>query len=160
MRKFLLPALAAGLALAAASAASAQIVHINPNKAFISSAVTVPAGSDTIYVSGITPDPLDKAKPTEYGDAKAQTISILTKIEAILKGAGYTFSDAVMMRVLLVGDPANGGKMDFAGMNAGYTQFFGGLENKPARITSQIVALAGPFNVEIELQAAKTPKKS
>ena len=59
-------ALAAGLALAAT--ANAQIVHVNPTKAFIAKAVTVPAGSDTIYVSGITPQAADKTKPTELGD--------------------------------------------------------------------------------------------
>jgi enamine deaminase RidA (YjgF/YER057c/UK114 family) len=160
MRKFLLPALAAGLALAAAASADAQIVHINPAKGAIAQAVTVPAGSDTIYVSGITADPLDKAKPTELGDTKAQTISELGKIQDILKAQGYTLSDVVMMRVFLAGDPAKGNKMDFAGMMEGYTQFFGALENKPARATVQVAALVAPtLLVEIEVQAAKTPAK-
>lgn len=151
-------ALAAGLALAAS--ASAQVVHINPAKAFISRAVTVPAGSDMIYVSGITPQPADKTKPTELGDTKAQTISILTQIEGILKDQGYTMSDVAMMRVYLVGDPAKGGKMDFAGMMEGYNSFFGTLENKPARVTMQVASLVGPTMLaEIEVQAARAPKK-
>ena len=151
-------ALAAGLALAAS--ANAQVVHINPTKAFISRAVTVPAGSDMIYVSGITPQAADKTKPTELGDTKAQTISILTQIEGILKDQGYTMSDVAMMRVYLVGDPAKGGKMDFAGMMEGYNSFFGTLENKPARVTMQVAALVGPTMLaEIEVQAARAPKK-
>jgi enamine deaminase RidA (YjgF/YER057c/UK114 family) len=151
-------ALAAGLALAAS--ANAQVVHINPAKAFISRAVTVPAGSDMIYVSGITPQADDKTKPTELGDTKAQTISILTQIEGILKDQGYTMSDVAMMRVYLVGDPAKGGKMDFAGMMEGYNSFFGTLENKPARVTMQVAALVGPTMLaEIEVQAARAPKK-
>jgi len=151
-------ALAAGLALAAS--ANAQVVHINPTKTFISRAVTVPAGSDMIYVSGITPQAADKTKPTELGDTKAQTISILTQIEAILKDQGYTMSDVAMMRVYLVGDPAKGGKMDFAGMMEGYNSFFGTLENKPARVTMQVAALVGPTMLaEIEVQAARAPKK-
>jgi enamine deaminase RidA (YjgF/YER057c/UK114 family) len=151
-------ALAAGLALAAS--ANAQVVHINPAKAFISRAVTVPAGSDMIYVSGITPQAADKTKPTELGDTKAQTISILTQIEGILKDQGYTMSDVAMMRVYLVGDPAKGGKMDFAGMMEGYNSFFGTLENKPARVTMQVAALVGPTMLaEIEVQAARAPKK-
>lgn len=163
MRKFLLPALAAGLALAAAaplSIAKAEIVHINPAKAFISKAVTVPAGSDTIYVSGITPQPADKAKPTELGDTKAQTVSILGQIQDLLKEQGYTLSDIVMMRVFLAGDPTKGGKMDFAGMMEGYTSFFGPIENKPARATVQVAALVQPTMLaEIEVQAAKAPAK-
>jgi enamine deaminase RidA (YjgF/YER057c/UK114 family) len=66
-----------------------------------------------------------------------------------------------MMRVLLVGDPAKGGKMDFAGMMEGYNQFYGtaAQPNKTARITSQVAALVAPgMMVEIEVQAAK-PKK-
>ena len=151
-------ALAAGLALAAS--AGAQIVHVNPGKSFISRAVTVPAGSDMIYVSGITPQPADKAKPAELGDTKAQTVSILGQIEAILKDQGYAMADVVMMRVYLVGDPAKGGKMDFAGMMEGYNQFYGPLKTKPARITSQVAALVRPgMYAEIEVQAAKAAAK-
>ena len=151
-------ALLAGLAFAAS--ANAQVMHINPTKAFIAKAVTVPAGSDTIYVSGITPQAADKSKPTELGDTKAQTISILGQIEGILKDQGYTLSDVAMMRVYLVGDAAKGGKMDFAGMMEGYTSFFGALENKPARVTMQVAGLVGPTMLaEIEVQAARTPAK-
>ncbi|MDB5423587.1 MAG: hypothetical protein JWQ29_1003 [Phenylobacterium sp.] len=147
-------ALLAGLLLAAS--AHAQIVHVNPTKAFIAKAVTVPAGSDLIFVSGITPQPADKAKPTELGDTKAQTVSILGQIEGILKDQGYALSDVAMMRVYLVGDPAKGGKMDFAGMMEGYNSFFGALENKPARVTMQVAGLVGPTMLaEIEVQAAR-----
>jgi enamine deaminase RidA (YjgF/YER057c/UK114 family) len=62
------------------------------------------------------------------------------------------------MRVLLVGDPAKDGKMDFMGMMEGYKTYFGtaAQPNKPARITSQISALvADGMLVEIEVQAAK-----
>jgi enamine deaminase RidA (YjgF/YER057c/UK114 family) len=155
MMRALLPAVLVGLA----GAASAQNVHVNPTNSFIAQAVKVPAGSETLYVSGITPDPV--APPAagaqaQFGDTKTQTISVLTKIQAIMKAQGYDLSDTVMMRVLLVGDAANGGKMDFAGMMAGYNQFFGSIPNKPARITSQVVALANPaLLVEIEVQAAK-----
>ena len=151
--------LAPALIAAAALAGSAQAVnvHVNPNNSFISSAVKVPAGSEMLYVSGITPDAVPGAPAaTPFGDTKTQTISILTKIEAIMKAQGYSLSDSVMMRVLLVGDPAKGGGMDFAGMMEGYTQFYGPLKNKPARITSQVAALVRPgMYAEIEVQAAK-----
>jgi len=164
MRKLVLGALVAGLACA--TAAQAQNKHIGEPSAAISSAVLVPAGSEMLYVSGITPPPLNpgapQGAPVEFGDTKTQVTGILTRIEGILKAQGYSFGDVVMMRVLLVGDPAKGGKMDFAGMMEAYRAKFGTAEqpNKPARITSQVAALAAPgMLAEIEVQAARPPKK-
>jgi len=161
MLKVLLPA--AALALALTGAAQAQNVHINPAKSFISAAVKVPAGSDMIYVSGQLADSANPGAATpaaQMGDTKTQTISVLGKIQKILEAEGYKLSDTVMMRVVLVGDPAKNGAMDFAGMMEGYNQFYGPIETKPARIASQIVALARPGAlVEIEVQAAKAPAK-
>jgi enamine deaminase RidA (YjgF/YER057c/UK114 family) len=159
MRNLFLPI--ALFALAASGTAQAQNVHVNPSNGFISQAVKVPAGSEMLYVSGITPDVVPGAPAaTPFGDTKTQVISVLTKIEAIMKGQGYSLSDSVMMRVLLVGDPAKGGGMDFAGMMEGYTQFYGPLKTKPARITSQVAALVRPgMYAEIEVQAAKSPPK-
>lgn len=159
MLKTVLPALALGLA--AAGTAHAQNVHVNPNNSFISSAVKVSAGSETLYVSGITPETVPGAPAaTPFGDTKTQTLSVLKRIGVILEGQGYSFDDVVMMRVLLVGDPAKGGGMDFAGMMEGYTAVFGPLKNKPARITSQVAGLVRPgMFVEIEVQAAKPPPK-
>ena len=157
--------LAAALALAAGltGAASAQdIVRGGDPKSAIASVVTVPAGYDTIYVSGMVPPMLDpKGDPaltSTYGDTKTQTVGVLKRIEDALKSQGATMGDVVMMRVLLVGDPAKGGKMDFAGMMESYKTFFGTAEqpNKPSRITSQVAGLvAGGRLVEIEVQAAK-----
>lgn len=152
-------ALALGLATAAADVAWAQNVHVNPQNSAIAQAVKVPAGSEMLYVSGITPDPVAGAPAAApFGDTRTQTLSVLNKIGAILKGQGYGFEDVVMMRVLLVGDPAKGGGMDFAGMMEGYNQVFGPLQTKPARITSQVVGLVRPgMYVEIEVQAARKP---
>ena len=153
--------LSAVLLALAAGAAQAQNVHLNPTNGFIAQAVKVPAGSEMLYVSGITPDPVPGAPAaTPFGDTKTQVISILTKIQGIMKSQGYELADSVMMRVLLVGDPAKGGGMDFAGMMEGYTQFYGPLKNKPARITSQVASLVRPgMFAEIEVQAAKAPAK-
>jgi enamine deaminase RidA (YjgF/YER057c/UK114 family) len=157
--------LAAGLVLAAGltGAASAQdIVRGGDPKSAIASVVTVPAGYDTIYVSGMVPpmiDPKgDPALTATFGDTKTQTMGVLKRIEDALKSQGATMGDVVMMRVLLVGDPAKGGKMDFAGMMEAYKTYFGTAEqpNKPSRITSQVAGLvAGGMLVEIEVQAAK-----
>jgi enamine deaminase RidA (YjgF/YER057c/UK114 family) len=155
------PAIALVAALACASPAAAQVTRVGPPTSPILQAAVVPAGADVIYVSGITPDPTNPDAPAAsrtFGDTKAQTVSVLSKIQAILKSQGADLGDAFMMRVLLVGDPAKGGAMDFAGMNAGYGQFYGTKEqpNKVARITSQVVALANPaYLVEIEVQAVK-----
>lgn len=155
MRKVLLPAVLA--AAFAAGAAHAENTHINPSNGFISSAVKVPAGSEMLYVSGITPDVVAGA-PAErsFGDTKTQAASVLKKIGDILTAQGYGWEDVVMMRVLLVGDPTKGGGMDFAGMMESYNAVYGPLKKKPARITSQVAALVRPgMMVEIEVQAAK-----
>lgn len=158
MRKFLLPAVL--LAMAAAGAAQAENVHVNPTNAFISRAVKVPAGSETLYVSGITPQTVTGAPAaTPFGDTKTQVQSVLKQIGEILQGQGYGWEDVVMMRVLLVGDPAKGGGMDFAGMMEAYNEVYGALKKKPARITSQVAGLVRPgMYAEIEVQAAKAPK--
>ena len=53
---------------------------------------------------------------------------------------GLTFADIVQAHVFLVGDPDNGGKMDFMGMNRAWSKEFGTPEqpNKPARAAFQI----------------------
>lgn len=148
-------------ACALAGAAHAQdIVRGGDPKSAIASVVTVPAGYDTIYVSGMTPPVIDDKATgvARFGDTKTQTLGVLGRIEAALKSQGATMADVVMMRVLLVGDPAKEGKMDFMGMMEGYKTFFGTATqpNKPARITSQITGLvADGMLVEIEVQAAK-----
>ena len=94
-----------------------------------------------------------------YGDTKTQALSILTKIQGLLKAQGLDMKDVVKMTVFLAGDPANGGKLDFAGLQASYTQFFGTKEqpNKPARSAVQVAALVAPGALlEIEVIAVKS----
>ena len=164
MRKpILTAALAALAATALAAPASAQVKRIGPANSPILQAAVVPAGADIMYVSGITPPTTSApgATPVTFGDTETQTVGVLKRIQEILKAEGLGMGDVFMMRVLLVGDPALGGKMDFAGMMKGYNQFFGTAEqpNKVARITSQVAGLVAPgMMVEIEVQAAK-PKK-
>lgn len=165
MKRLILAATLATAGLTTSAAHAAEIVRGGSPTSPIASVVTVPAGYDTIYVSGMTPPALDPkgdtALPATFGDTKAQTLGVLGRIQEALKSQGATMGDVVMMRVLLVGDPAKGGKMDFAGLMEGYKTFFGTAEqpNKPARITSQITSLvqAGML-VEIEVQAARKPK--
>lgn len=170
MFKSLVPALVLGLALGAGSAASAQNKIIGSPTAPIAQAVYVPAGSDMLYVSGLTPDVLnlgpDGKLPAgaapQFGDTETQVRSILKKIEAALTAEGFTLGDVVMMRIVLVGDPAKGGVMDREGMMKAYLEKFGtpAQPNKPARITTQIAGLGAPgMMAEIEVQAARPAKK-
>jgi enamine deaminase RidA (YjgF/YER057c/UK114 family) len=119
---------------------------------------------DTLYVAGqmASPQtPADTAKGTQaaYGDTQAQTESALKNIETILKREGLTMADVVQMDVFLAPDPAKENKMDFAGMNASYSKYFGTAEqpNKPVRAAMQVAALATPWGlVEIQVVAVKS----
>lgn len=160
IRKILLTAIAAGLSCTAAQA-QGIVRHTNPPPAIILGGVTIPPGAEILMLSGQLASPIDPARTEEieaYGDTKTQTISTFRKIEAALAKQGYAMSDVVKLTVFVVGDPKLGGKMDFAGFNAGYREFFGTAANPNlvARSTVQVAALAGPqFLIEIEATAAK-----
>jgi enamine deaminase RidA (YjgF/YER057c/UK114 family) len=144
------------------SAAAPQTVRrVQPAKAAIATAVW---HGDTLYVSGQLPDPVtpaDAAKGVAAGyakDTRSQSESVFRKIERILKEQGLGMRDVVKMQVFLAGDPAMGNKMDFAGMMAAYTKFFGTAEqpNKPARSTVQVAGLVAPGAlVEVEVIAVR-----
>jgi enamine deaminase RidA (YjgF/YER057c/UK114 family) len=153
----------AAAVLTASFAAHAQTkvtrVYGPPTQKFASA---VWAG-DTLYVAGqmaspVTPADAAKGTPAVYGDTKAQTESAIKNIERVLKTQGLTLADVVQMDVFLAADPATG-KMDFAGMNAAYSEFFGTADqpNKPVRAAMQIAALATSWGlVEIQVVAVKS----
>jgi 2-iminobutanoate/2-iminopropanoate deaminase len=162
--KKLIPILAAILACAPATAAPI-VRHTNPPPAIILGGVTIPPGAEIVMLSGQLASPIDPAKTDSieaFGDTKTQTVSTFMKIKAALAKLGYSMSDIIKLTVFVAGDPKLGGKMDFAGFNAGYKEFFGTPENPNlvARSTVQVAALAGPnFLIEIEAIAAKAPSK-
>jgi enamine deaminase RidA (YjgF/YER057c/UK114 family) len=140
------------------------IRHKLPNNSTfpISAAVEIPAGATTVYLSGKVPPVIDdkaaKDSVSAYGNTEKQTLGVLGAIRDQLKGLGLGMGDVVKMQVFLVGDPDQGGKMDFAGFMKGYTQFFGTAEqpNLPSRSAMQVAALANPgFLVEIEVTAVR-----
>ncbi len=152
----------AAIALAQSSDKVTRIPLPPPNQDFpISGTVIVPPGYETIYVSGTVPQPVNPKATTpadKYGDTKTQTVSVLKQIQTALDKQHLSMGDVVMMHVYLAGDPNKGGQMDFAGMMAGYTQFFGTAEqpNKPGRSAVQVAALAFPgAMVEIEVIAVR-----
>jgi enamine deaminase RidA (YjgF/YER057c/UK114 family) len=138
--------------LAAGVGAQGQVKRLPlPNSDFpISQGVWV---GDTLYLSGM----LDPQMKTD-ADTTTQTVGAIKTIQSALEAQKLTLGDVVMMHVYLAGDPAKGGKMDFAGFMAGYTQFFGTKDqpNKPARSAMQVAALAAPTAlVEIEVIAVR-----
>src|ERR1700733_12249593 len=149
--------------MAVACGVQAQVVvkHLQPNeKSPIANGVWA---GDTLYLSGQLASPVTPADETKgttavYGDTQTQALSALNKIEALLKEQGLDMKDVVKMTVFLAGDPDKGNKLDFAGLQAAYTQFFGTKEqpNKPARSAMQVAALAAPWAlIEVEVIAVK-----
>ncbi|QTH20620.1 endonuclease [Rhizorhabdus wittichii] len=160
---------AALLATGAASAAPAPVERIaspgpDGKPGLILKGVIVPAGYETFYLSGQLADPIDPARTAtidDYGDTRTQTLSVLAKIRALLASKGYAMADVVKMQAFLAADPKLG-KIDFAGFNAGFRDYFGSAANPNtvARSTFQVANLVQPmFLVEIEVTAVKAPGK-
>lgn len=153
----------AKLALTAALAASAiahgqvTVKHLQTEKSPIASGVWA---GDTLYLSGQLASPIDPtAAKLDYGDTEKQAYSVFTKIQGLLQQQGLGMKDVVKMTVFLAGDPNKGGKLDFAGLQASYTKFFGTKDqpNKPARSAVQVAALAAPWALlEVEVIAVKS----
>jgi len=163
-------AVLASAAMFGVSIASAEDVVRTPlpegNPFPISAAVTVPAGYDTVYVSGALPTIINKDAPKgsveAYGDMATQAESALTNIKGTLAKLGLGMGDVVKMTVFMVADPTKDNKLDFAGLMAGYTKFFATAEqpNKPARSAVQVAALVAPGAlVEIEVIAVRPHKR-
>jgi enamine deaminase RidA (YjgF/YER057c/UK114 family) len=154
-------ALAAGLAGAVAAQPGVPVKRTTPPNSRFASAIWA---GDTLYLAGqmaspVTPADPAKGAPPVYGDTKTQTLSVLTKIQALLQEQGLGMGDVVQMHVFLAADPAKAGKLDFDGMNEAYDQFFGTPRqpNKPVRATVQVAALVQPWGlVEIEVVAVRS----
>lgn len=148
-------------AVSGTAAHAAGVERKQPPNGMIASSAAVPAGSKLYFLSGSTAsaiNPADTESAGAFGDTKAQTLNILTKIKAQLQELGLGMGDIVKMTIFLVGDPALGGKMDREGMTASYKMFFGTPDqpNLPTRSTVQVAALGRPQTlVEIEVIAAK-----
>ncbi len=99
-----------------------------------------------LYVSGQIPIVPETGRLIE-GNITVQTEQVMKNIEAILKEAGYQFSDVVKSTCLL-SDIA-----DFKAMNEVYGRYY--TENKPARAAFAVKALPMGALVEIETIAIK-----
>ena len=162
MTKTLLLTACLVLTATAAQAAPPAVVRTGAPTAPIAATVEVPGGSDMVDLSGMLPPVADPnappGTPAAYGDTTTQTVNLFKHMQDVLREKGLTLGDIVMMRIYMVGDPAKDGRMDFAGMMAGYKQFFGTPDqpNKPARSTVQVAGLAAPGpSMEIEVEVAR-----
>ncbi len=99
-----------------------------------------------LFVSGQIPIDPATGKFVE-GGIREQTLQVMKNIGAILKAAGYDYSDVVKSTCLL-SDMDN-----FAAMNEVYGSFY--TENPPARAAYSVVKLPMGALVEIETIAAK-----
>ena len=154
----LMASLAGALLCGAASTVSAAEIErlYGPNAMSpIASAVSVPPGYTTFYVSGALPNvvtPAADGKPADFGDITAQTRSVLDNLKAVMEKQGIDFGDVVAAHVFL--DP----KADFMAMNKVWATEFGtaAQPNKPARAAMRVNALVLPGALlEIEFIAAK-----
>jgi enamine deaminase RidA (YjgF/YER057c/UK114 family) len=115
----------------------------------ISSGVALPAGTALYWMSGTPPAP-------PLGDTKAQSESVLQKIQAALKTQGLTMHDVVYLTVYLVADKTTG-KVDYKGWFDAYAEYFGTAANptKPARSTVAVGGLVNPdWLIEVSATAA------
>jgi enamine deaminase RidA (YjgF/YER057c/UK114 family) len=143
-----------------------EIVRRQPGDFPIASSVLVPANAELVFLSGTLADVVKPDAPAgsveRLGDTETQAASVLDKLAKELAASGLSMADVVKMNVFLVGDPQQGGKMDFVGLMKAYTRHFGAATGGrlPTRTTVQVAGLPIPGAlVEIEVIAARTPAK-
>ncbi|MDG6094737.1 RidA family protein [Acetobacter sp. AN02] len=161
---YTLSVLAAGIVSVGAARAEGVIRHVDPAGHFpIATAVEVPAGATTVYLSGMGAPVSDKSADPKslraYGDMEAQTAGALTRIQSELGKIGLKMGDVIKMQVFMVSDKDTG-KLDFAGMMKSYKKFFGtaGQPNLPVRSAFEVAHLANPgWLIEIEVTAVRSP---
>ncbi len=123
-----------------------KIIHTENAPAAIGPYSQAVEANGTLYISGqVAIDP-QTGKVVEGGIAE-QTEQVMKNIGAILKEAGYDFSDVVKSTCLL-SDMGN-----FAAMNAVYGKYYS--ENPPARAAFAVKELPLGVLVEIETIAVR-----
>jgi 2-iminobutanoate/2-iminopropanoate deaminase len=100
----------------------------------------------TLYISGQIPIDPSTGMVVE-GDIRVQTSQVFRNIEAILKAAGYSFSDVVKCTCLLKDIS------DFKAMNEVYGVYY--QDNPPARAAYAVRDLPLGALIEIETIAMK-----
>ncbi len=123
-----------------------KIIHTSNAPSAIGPYSQAVEANGMLFISGqVAIDP-QTGKVVE-GDIAEQTEQVMKNIEAILKKAGYGFSDVIKSTCLL------SNMSNFAAMNAVYGKYY--LENPPARAAFAVKELPLGVLVEIEIIAAK-----
>jgi len=123
-----------------------KVVHTSNAPAAIGPYSQAIEANGMLFISGQIPvDP--KTSKIVDGGITEQTEQVMKNIEAVLKEAGYSFTDVVKSTCLL-SDMAN-----FAAMNAVYGKYYS--ENPPARAAFAVRELPLGVMVEIETIAVK-----
>lgn len=148
-----------GLCIAATSANAQEAVKRNDEGRLFYSTIEVPPHAAQLYVSGKGPAQInpDAEGAARFGTTEQQARSTFERIKESVEAAGWSMSDIVMVRVYLVADPEMG-KMDFAGFNKAYLEFFGTEEqpNKPVRAVVEVAGLAvDGWLIEIDVRGAR-----
>jgi 2-iminobutanoate/2-iminopropanoate deaminase len=123
-----------------------KVVHTTNAPAAIGPYSQAIEANGMLFISGQIPVDPAVGKIVEGGITE-QTEQVMKNIGAILKEAGYTFSDVVKSTCLL-SDMAN-----FAAMNAVYGKYY--AENPPSRAAFAVRELPLGVMVEIETIAVK-----
>ena len=144
------------LALAFTPLAGAQEITRHNEGNLFYTAISIPAGAETLYLSG---SGARQQEDGTYGDMRQQAIDTFSRFQDTLEELGWSMSDVVQVRVFAVAD--ENGYLDYTGFNEGYLEFFGTDENpnKPVRSFLGIAELVVPgWLVEIEIRAARMPQ--
>jgi len=144
------------LSVTIAGTGYAQEIERNGEGRFFYNTIVIPAGAETMYLSGAGASRLDDGT---FGNMEQQTVNIFDKFKATLADQGWSMSDIVQVRVF--GVAGEDGTFDFPGFNAGFAQFFGTEENpmKPVRSVVEIKDLVvDGWLLEVEIRAARVPK--
>ncbi|MCY4264596.1 MAG: Rid family hydrolase [Gammaproteobacteria bacterium] len=147
-------ALAIALCTGIIGSVYAQEITRNNEGTYFYTSITIPPGAETMYLSGSGARPLEDGS---WGDMEQQTINTFSRFKETLESQGWSLSDVVQVRAFAVSGEDG---LDFAGFNAGYSQFFGTDENpnKPVRSFVEIAGLVvDGWLVEIEIRAARMP---
>lgn len=158
-RRLVLAAAIAFTATTSAQAAEVERLTSTPPSQTLATAVTVPPGYTTYYISGALPPVADPAAPKgsyeSYGDITVQTRATLANLKATLAKLGLTLADVVQAHVYMA--PDKDGSIDVAAMNKVWVEEFAAAgTNRPARATFKVAGLVAPgFLIEIEMTAVK-----
>ncbi len=118
-------------------------------------------GAAYYWTAGITSPMLKPDAPAtsleKFGDMKTQATGLLKRLQENLANVGLTFGDVIYLRAFVGPDTLRGGKFDYDGWNAAYSEFFNTASNphKPARTTVTTPTYGAPgMMLEVELLCA------